>query len=101
MLVRDFSKERKVMQANGTCPMWMTTAGWQLFSEKYLNGGCKTPLEQYKRIAYTIAEHAPDEYPEWWNEIDYCGTMLTCQCYGMGICLHLHQYCLTLEQIMG
>lgn len=71
MSIRDFSKERKDMQANGTCPMWMTTAGWQLFSEKYLNGGCVTPLEQYKRISSTIAEYAPDEYPEWWNEIEY------------------------------
>ena len=52
---RNFGKERKQMQEEGTCPHWMTTMGWQLFSEKYLNGDCKTPKDQYTRIAKTLA----------------------------------------------
>ena len=68
---RNFSKERKQMQLEGVCPSWMTTMGWQLFSQKYLNGDCKNPKEQYQRIAKTLAKHAPKEYPEFWDKIDY------------------------------
>lgn len=69
--VRNFSKERKKMQEDGVCPTWMTTMGWQLFSEKYLNGDSKNPKDQYERIAKTLAQHAPKEYPDFWNEIEY------------------------------
>ena len=68
---RNYSKERKQMQLEGVCPDWMTTMGWQLFSQKYLNGDCKNPKEQYQRIAKTLAKHAPKEYPEFWDKIDY------------------------------
>ena len=68
---RNFSKERKELQKQGLCPNWMTTMGWQLFSQKYLNGDCKNPKEQYQRIAKTLAKHAPKEYPEFWDKIDY------------------------------
>lgn len=69
--VRNYSKERKEMQNNGTCPSWMTTMGWQLFSEKYLNGDSKTPYDQYKRISNTLAQYAPKEVPEFWGNTDY------------------------------
>ena len=68
---RNYSKERKELQKQGLTPQWMTTMGWQLFSQKYLNGDCKNPKEQYQRIAKTLAKHAPKEYPEFWNKIDY------------------------------
>ena len=68
---RDFSKERKEMQAKGLAPKWFTTMGWQLFSQKYLNGDSKTPLDQYKRIAKTLAKYAPKEYPSFWFENEY------------------------------
>ena len=68
---RNYSKERKELQKQGLCPDWMTTMGWQLFSQKYLNGDCKNPKEQYQRIAKTLAKHAPKEYPEFWDKIDY------------------------------
>jgi ribonucleoside-diphosphate reductase alpha chain len=69
--VRNYSKERKALQKQGLAPAWMTTNGWQLFSEKYLNGECKTPFDQYKRIANQLAKYAPEEYPSWWSDIDY------------------------------
>lgn len=69
--VRNYSKERKELQAKGEAPQWMTTMGWQLFAEKYLNGDSKTPKDQYSRIARTLAKHAPKEYPDFWNEIEY------------------------------
>ena len=68
---RNYSKERKELQKQGLAPQWMTTMGWQLFSQKYLNGDCKNPKEQYQRIAKTLAKHAPKEYPEFWDKIDY------------------------------
>ena len=68
---RNFGKERKQMQKEGTCPAWMTTMGWQLFSEKYLNGDCKTPKDQYTRIAKTLAQYAPTEYPDFWDSSEY------------------------------
>ena len=69
--VRNYSKERKDLQTQGLAPDWMTTMGWQLFSEKYLNGDSKNPKDQYKRIAKTLAQYAPEEYPEFWNGVDY------------------------------
>lgn len=69
--VRNFSKERKQLQKDGLAPAWMTTMGWQLFATKYLNGECKTPRDQYGRIARTLAQYAPTEYPDWWETIEY------------------------------
>lgn len=71
LYVPDFSKERKELQEKGLAPEWMATAGWQLMKKKYLNAGSKTPFDQYDRIAKTLAQYAPDVYPDWWNEIDY------------------------------
>lgn len=68
---RNFSKERKDLQKQDLAPIWMTTMGWQLFSQKYLNGECKNPRDQYERIAKTLAQYAPNEYPEFWDKVDY------------------------------
>lgn len=58
-LYSKLSEERKRLQAEGEMPDWYTTAGWQLFKEKYLYQAC-TPKEQYFRIAATLATHTPD-----------------------------------------
>ena len=34
-LYKKLSKERKELQEQGEVPSWFTTAGWQLFKEKY------------------------------------------------------------------
>jgi len=60
------SEERKKMQAEGTMPEWFSTAGWQMFKEKYLYQA-KTPKEQYERIAKTLAAHTPDPQ-EWYSK---------------------------------
>ena len=36
--VRDFSKERKLLQQQGLAPSWLTTQGYQLLATKYING---------------------------------------------------------------
>lgn len=69
--VKDFSKERKELQSKGLAPHFMTTQGYQLFFEKYLNGDSKNPKDQYMRIAKVLAQYAPKVFPKWWNEIDY------------------------------
>lgn len=71
MKVRNFSKERKELQKQGLAPKWLTTQGYQLLATKYLNEGSKSPADQYRRIAKTLAQYVGDNYPEWWNEIEY------------------------------
>ena len=71
MKVRNFSKERKELQKQGLAPNWLTTQGYQLLATKYLNEGSKSPANQYRRIAKTLAQYVGDNYPEWWNEIEY------------------------------
>ena len=71
MKVRNFGKERKELQKQGLAPNWLTTQGYQLLATKYLNEGSKSPADQYRRIAKTLAQYVGDNYPEWWNEIEY------------------------------
>ena len=56
------SEERKKLQAEGLLPEWYTTAGWQLFKDKYL--WAETPRAQYETIAYTLAQHT-DDFEKW------------------------------------
>ena len=67
----DYSRQRKRLQDAGLVPTWMSTAGWQLYSAKYLSGGAKNVKEQYQRIANTLAKYTPKEYPEWWQSNTY------------------------------
>ena len=57
----ELSIERKEMQHMGTMPKWFSTAGWQLFKDRYLYK-TQTVEGQYKRIARTAAEQLPSEY---------------------------------------
>lgn len=50
------SEERKELQAKGLIPEWYTTAGWQLFKDKYLYG-TDSVRGQFERIAATAARH--------------------------------------------
>lgn len=52
------SNERKSLQAAGELPVWFTTAGYQLFKDKYL--WADTPRAQYEHIAATLASHTDD-----------------------------------------
>lgn len=52
------SNERKSLQAAGELPIWFTTAGYQLFKDKYL--WADTPRAQYEHIAATLASHTDD-----------------------------------------
>lgn len=55
-------EERKALQEQDLLPEWMTTAGYQLFKEKYL--WAENPRKQYEVIAATLASHT-DNAPEW------------------------------------
>lgn len=57
-------KERKEGQKQGTIPEWMTTAGYQLLSQKYVEKG-QTILDRYKTIAKTAAKHMPKDRKVW------------------------------------
>lgn len=54
--------ERKALQAEGLLPEWFTTAGYQLFKDKYL--WAASPRAQYETIAATLAIHT-DDYEKW------------------------------------
>lgn len=56
------SEERKKMQEAGTMPEWFSTAGWQLFKDKYLYEAAN-PKEQYQRIANTAAKYVEQKLP--------------------------------------
>lgn len=66
----NYSELRKRLQSIGEAPEWYTSAGLQLFYEKYAYNE-ETPKSRYKSIAETMAKHAPSEYPEWWNTDPY------------------------------
>ncbi|MFF3673587.1 ribonucleoside-diphosphate reductase subunit alpha [Streptomyces sp. NPDC002120] len=56
------SAERKSLQAKGLVPDWYTTAGYQLFMEKYTLPG-QTLHERYQQIAEAAGTIADELYP--------------------------------------
>lgn len=66
----DYSAQRKAAQAAGSCPDWYTTGGYQMFMEKYSWKG-ETVRNRFQSVARAMAQHAPKEYPEWWEENPY------------------------------
>lgn len=55
-LYKELSEKRKQGQENGTIPKWYSSAGFQLFSEKYLYEA-DSIKEQFERIAKTAAKY--------------------------------------------
>lgn len=54
--------ERRLLQEQGLLPEWYTSAGWQLFKDRYL--WAESPRAQYETIAATLASHT-DDAPKW------------------------------------
>ena len=67
---QDYSTLRKRLQEMGEAPSWYTTGGLQLFYEKYSYKE-ETPKSRYMSIAKTMASHAPNIYPSWWEKDSY------------------------------
>lgn len=57
-IYKKLSEERKAEQAAGVVPEWVSTAGYQMFKEKYLYDA-ENMKEQFERIARTAAKHLP------------------------------------------
>ena len=66
----DYSAMCKDLQNNGEIPNWFTTAGTQLFYEKYSYNN-ETVKSRFESVAAAMAQHAPRVYPSWWNEDSY------------------------------
>jgi ribonucleoside-diphosphate reductase alpha chain len=66
----DYSKLRKQWQKEGEVPHWYTTAGMQLFMQKYSWKG-ESVKSRMESIAKAMAQHAPKVYPEWWGTNPY------------------------------
>lgn len=58
-IYKQFSRERKKLQAEGKVPEWVTTPAWQLLKSKYLRED-QTLEERYWEIALAAAHHIPD-----------------------------------------
>lgn len=64
-IYKKLSEERKELQSKGLVPEWMSTAGYQLFKEKYeYDTKGQSFKGQAARIAETAAKHTPN--PEYW-----------------------------------
>jgi ribonucleoside-diphosphate reductase alpha chain len=68
----DYSKLRKKWQKEGEAPDWYTTGGVQLFAQKYAYQG-ETVKSRMSTIAKAMAKHAPNTYPDWWDNHPYFG----------------------------
>lgn len=66
----DYSALRKDLQSKGEIPDWFTTAGTQLFYEKYSFKN-ETVKSRFKGVAKAMGQHAPAIYPSWWEEDIY------------------------------
>jgi ribonucleoside-diphosphate reductase alpha chain len=58
-IYEQLSEERKQLQAEGLVPEWYTTAGWQMFKDKYMYETTHV-RGQFQRIADTAASHLPE-----------------------------------------
>jgi len=56
-LYEKLSAERKELQTQGLVPEWYSTAGWQMFKERYLSDTDRAVRGQFERIAATAARH--------------------------------------------
>jgi ribonucleoside-diphosphate reductase alpha chain len=68
--VINYSALRKKLQKEGEIPEWFTSAGTQLFYEKYSYQN-ETVKSRFQTIAKTMANHAPKQFPLWWEEDNY------------------------------
>lgn len=66
----DYSALRKDLQSKGEIPEWFTTAGTQLFYEKYSFKN-ETVKSRFQGVAKAMGQHAPAIYPSWWEEDIY------------------------------
>ena len=62
-IYKKLSEERKKLQEQGLVPEWYTTAGFQMFKEKYeWETEGRSVRGQFERIAKTAAKHVPMLY---------------------------------------
>lgn len=61
---------RKEMRRVGVFPMWGSTAGLQLFMEKYSHKD-ESFKSRLTTIANMLASHTPKVYPGWWDSDEY------------------------------
>ena len=59
-IYEEFREERKLLQAEGKLPMWVTTGAWQILKEKYITEEHPDLYSVYKRISTAAANHMHD-----------------------------------------
>jgi len=66
-IYEELGEERKLLQAEGKLPMWVTTPAWQILKDKYTTDDCPDLYSIYKRISTTAAKHMDDS--EHWQKM--------------------------------
>ena len=61
------SHTRKSLQADGLAPSWLSTAGYQLLTERSYLNTAETPIDMYNRIASRAAELTTVQIPSDWG----------------------------------
>jgi ribonucleoside-diphosphate reductase alpha chain len=62
-IYKKLSEERKELQEQGLVPEWYTTAGYQMFKDKYeYQTEGRSVRGQFLRIAKTAAKHLPEDF---------------------------------------
>jgi ribonucleoside-diphosphate reductase alpha chain len=64
-IYKELGRERKKLQEEGRIPSWFTTAGWQMFKEKYATSENPDIRSTYERIAKCAASYMPTDKEEW------------------------------------
>ena len=59
-IYKELIEEHKQLQEQGLVPQWSTTAGFQMFKDKYeYQTQGRSVRGQFERIAFTAAKHVP------------------------------------------
>lgn len=59
-IYKEFGRERKKLQEEGRIPQWYTTAGWQMFKEKYATDKYPDVRSAFERIAKQASIRIPE-----------------------------------------
>ena len=66
----DYRKLKDEWKQKGEIPDWYSTNALQFFMDKYSYQG-ETVRSRDTAVAKYLAKHAPNVYPDWWEEDEY------------------------------
>lgn len=67
---KDYRKMKNELKGKGEIPHWYSTNSLQFFMDKY-SYNKESVKSRDKAVAKNLAIHAPESYPDWWEEDSY------------------------------